>query len=57
MRFSVVYEGESQRWAVVDYLTSDKPISYYKTEWDALSHARTEERRWRTHKIPCPRQN
>lgn len=57
MRYSVVYEGERRRWAVIDYLVSDKPIKYYQTEWDAMSRARDEERRWRTQQIPCPRLN
>ncbi|NQW00571.1 MAG: hypothetical protein HQ483_12785 [Rhodospirillales bacterium] len=57
MRYSVVYEGDNRRWAVIDCLTSDQPFSYYRTEWDALSRARFEERRWRTHQTPCPRLN
>lgn len=55
MRFSVVYVGSSRRWAVIDRLASDDPINTFATEWDALSSARYEERRWQTRQIPYPR--
>lgn len=55
MRFSVVYEGDARRWAVVDSLISDEPITYYDTEWDAVGKACHEERRWRSNQLPRPR--
>lgn len=57
MRFSVVYEGDARRWAVVDSLISDEPITYYDTEWDAVGKACHEERRWRSNQLPRPRSN
>ncbi len=57
MRYSVVYEGATRRWAVIDRLTSDDPIIYFAREWDAVRKARREERRWRTDQIPGPRSN
>lgn len=57
MRFSVVYESEARRWAVVDSLVSDVPMSYFETEWDARGKACDEEWRWRNNQLPRPRTN
>ncbi len=57
MRFAVVYESDARRWAVIDSLMSDEPLTYFATEWDAVTKAHEEERLWRTQETPRPRSN
>ncbi len=55
MRFSAVYVDDIRQWGLVDWLVSDNPFEYFRTEWEALQRARHEEWRWQTRQTPYPR--